>query len=100
MEIFPFVSSTQNLTDLRKLFMTSLGPDGRLKILVTSSGQVRVTSTSDRIVSTISSEVLADPFAEAVVQLVRGHVATWGDFGLSLGTLTCQGPVLYNFLGS
>jgi hypothetical protein len=29
MEIFPFISSSQNLTDLRDLFLTSLGPRHR-----------------------------------------------------------------------
>lgn len=91
MEVFPFVSSSENLTDLRDLFLTSIGPHGRLKVLVTSADQVRVTSTSDRIVATVfSSEVLQDPFAEAVGQLVRGHLATWGDFGLTLGILICD----------
>lgn len=90
MEIFRFVSSTQNLTDLRNLLMTSLGPNGRFKILVTSADQVRVTSTSDRIFSTISTETFTDPFAEAVGHVVRGHLATWGDFGLTTGILLCD----------
>ena len=70
--------------------MTSLGPNGRKKILVTSAGQVRVTSTSDRIFSTISTEILSDPFAEAVGHIVKGHLATWGDFGLTAGILLCD----------
>jgi hypothetical protein len=56
-------------------------------MLVTSAGQVRVTSTSDRILASLSADVLSDPFAEAVGHSVRGHLATWGDFGLTLGAL-------------
>jgi hypothetical protein len=31
MEIFPFISSSENLIELRDLFLTSLGPQGNLK---------------------------------------------------------------------
>ena len=63
---------------------------GRLKMFVTSASQVRVTSTSDRIVASISTDILIDPFAEAVGHLVKGHLANFGDFGLTVGAMTCD----------
>jgi hypothetical protein len=58
--------------------------------LVTSAGQVRVTSTSDRILASISTDILTDPFAEAVGHLIKGYLASFGDFGLTLGAMTCD----------
>ena len=90
MEIIPFISSHQNLSDLRDLFLSSLGPRGRLKILVSTAEQVRVSSTSDRIAAALSSDLIKDPCSEAILHLVKGHLATWGDFGLTIGALTCD----------
>ena len=90
MEIIPFISSHQNLSDLRDLFLSSLGPRGRLKILVSTAEQVRVSSTSDRIAAAMSCDLVKDPCSEAIMHLVKGHLATWGDFGLTIGALTCD----------
>ena len=90
MEIIPFISSHQNLKELRDLFLTSIGPKGRLKVFVSTAEQVRVTSTSDRIAAALSTDLVKDPCSEAILHLVKGHLATWGDFGLTIGALTCE----------
>ena len=60
MEIIPFISSHQNLKELRDLFLTSIGPKGRLKVFVSTAEQVRVTSTSDRIAAALSTDLVKD----------------------------------------
>ncbi len=76
----------ENLSDLTNLFLTSLGPRGRLKIFVTSNGVVRVTSTSTRIVNSLITEI-CDPCCESILHLVKNHNANANDGGLLLGAL-------------
>jgi hypothetical protein len=57
---------------------------------VSTAEQVRVTSTSDRIVAALSSDLVKDPCSEAILHLVKGHLATWGDLGLTTGALACD----------
>merc|ERR1712079_654742 len=56
---------------------------------VTSAGQVRVTNVSGRIVASLLTEI-NDPCAEAILHLIKSHLSKSLDFGLSLGSLTCD----------
>jgi hypothetical protein len=87
-KVTPFLN-VDNLHELRNFFLTSMGPNGSYKMIVTSGGQVRVTSTSVRITRSLLSEI-TDPCAEAILHLIQAHLYRGHDFGLSLGALTCD----------
>jgi len=131
-EVRPFSMAVENLNSLRDFFLSSMGPKGSYKILITSAGQVqyfrltkfsnifmklktsfdfkiRLTSTSNRLTAFLSGDQVIDPCAEAIINLVKGkisnhilyasfilieqflgHIAQNGDFGLTVGALTCD----------
>ena len=84
----PFLN-LDNIHHLAEFFRSCLGPKGSYKMFVTSAGQVRVTRLSSRIVASILSEI-KDPCAEAILHLMKSHLSKSLDFGLSLGSLTCD----------
>lgn len=86
--VLPFCNF-DNLRDLKQFFDASIGPKGSCKMFVTSAGQVRVTNTSQRLVQSLHSE-LKDSCAEAILHLIKSHLSRNYDFGLSLGSLTCD----------
>ena len=78
-----------NLLELRTFFHKSIGPKGTYKFITTSGGQVRYCKSSHGLVSSILSEI-QDPCVETVLHLVKSHISHQLDFGLSLGSLTCD----------
>lgn len=68
----PFLN-VDNIRALGEFFRSALGPRGGLTLFVTSAGQMRVTSISQRLVASIQTEI-QDPCAEAVLHLVKNHL--------------------------
>ena len=78
-----------NLQELRTFLQKCIGPKGSYKFITTSGSQVRYCKSSHGLVSSILSEV-QDPCVETILHLVKSHISHQLDFGLSLGSLTCD----------
>ena len=87
-QVQPFVNH-ENLQELSEFFQKSIGPKGTYKFFTTSAGQTRVCKSSYGLVTSLISEMV-DPCAETVLHLVKSHLGQNLDFGLILGSLTCD----------
>ena len=92
-QVQPFVNQ-ENLQELSEFFRKSIGPKGTYKFFITSAGQTRVCKSSYGLVTSMISEMV-DPCAETVLHLVKSHIGQNLDFGLILGSLTCD-LILHN----
>lgn len=80
----PFAPDAKGLIDLRDMFRTSIS--GSSKAFVTSSGSLRVTRTSNRIVESLRT-VLDNPMCEFALQVMATFLSTHQDGGLQLAGL-------------
>ena len=87
-QVQPFVNF-ENLQELSEFFRKSIGPNGNYKFFTTSAGQTRLCKSSYGLVTSMISET-KDPCAETVLHLVKSHIGRNLDFGLTLGSITCD----------